>query len=140
MKKNCLNCHFFSKEHHEENTGRALSFALKAKDRESFKTDPLGYDRGWYSLKCHMGVWDEGVSPVAASEDKILFSQDRGNDCFFIPYRESMLFPAAIELQNRNETNRQLKTSYKYTIIGLWIAGIGLLLNGLVALYEAIKH
>lgn len=138
MKKNCLNCHFFSKEYREENTGRVLSFVLNAKERESFKADPVGFDRGWYSLKCYMGVWDEGASPVAKSEDKILFAQDRGNNCFFLSYRESMLFPAAIELQRRNETNRQLKTSYKYTIIGLWIAGIGLLINGFVALYKAI--
>jgi hypothetical protein len=139
MKKSCLNCHFFSKEYREENTGRTLSFALRAKERESFEADPVGFDRGYESLKCYMGVWDEGVGPVAESEDKSLFSRDRGHDCFFIPYRQSMLFEAAMELQKRNETNRQLKTSYKYTIIGLWIAGMGLILNGLVALYKVIK-
>lgn len=50
-----------------------------------------------------------------------------------------MLLPAAVELQKRAETNRQLKTSHKLTIIGLWIAAIALLINAIVAVYEAFK-
>ncbi len=138
MKKNCLTCHFLSKEHREDN-GRALSFTLTAKERESLLKDPISFDRGWHSLKCYMGVWDEGVSPVDPSEHKMLFSQDRGYDCFFIPHRASMLFPAAIELQKRTETDRQLKTSYKYTVIGLWLSSIGLLLNAFIEVYKGIK-
>ena len=140
MRRNCLNCHFFCKEYHEDNTGRVLVFSLRPGERELFTSDPVGFERGWHSLKCHMGVWDEGVSPVSSSEDKILFSQDRGNDCFFIPYKESMLLPAAVELQKRADANRQLKVSHRLTIIGLWIAGLGLLINGIVALYEAFKR
>jgi hypothetical protein len=110
MKKNCLNCHFFSKEHREESTGRALSFSLTAEERKLFKANPVGFERGWYSLKCYMGVWDEGISPVATSEHKKLFSQNRGNSCFFVPYSASMQFQAAIELQKRNEANRHVAT------------------------------
>jgi hypothetical protein len=139
MKNNCLNCHFFCKEHRNTETGDSLVFSLTNEERKVFKTDPIGFDRGWHSLKCHMGVWDEGVSSVSDSEDEILFSQARGNDCFFIPYRKSMLLPAAVELQKRAETNRQLRTSHKFMVIGLWIAGLGLLINGIVALYEAQK-
>ena len=50
-----------------------------------------------------------------------------------------MLLPAAVELQKRTATNRQLKTSHKLTVIGLWLAAIGLILNGIVALYKVLK-
>ena len=138
MKKNCLNCHFFCKESNGSESGHSAD-SLTSEERKAFESDPIGFDRGWYSLKCYMGVWDEGVSPVSSLEDVILFSQDRGNGCFFIPYRQSMLLPAAVELQKRAETNRQLKTSHKLTVIGLWLAAIGLILNGIVALYNALK-
>ncbi|NOX08061.1 MAG: hypothetical protein GXP22_00990 [Gammaproteobacteria bacterium] len=139
MMKNCLNCHFLCDSYREENSGCELKFSLKQELRESLKNNPVGYDRGWHTLQCHMGVWDEGVSPVAKGEDTILFSQDRGYSCFFIPYRKSMLFPAAIEIQKREEENRWLKRTSTYTVIGLWLAGIGLILNALVAIYQAIK-
>jgi len=131
MKKNCLNCHFLCHSYREENNGRELKFSLKEDLRTSLKNDPVGFDRGWYILQCHMGVWDEGVSPVANAEDAVLFSQDRNKSCFFIPYRKSMLFPAAIEIQKREVENSQLKRTNTYTVIGLWLASIGLILNAL---------
>src|SRR6056297_384987 len=131
MKRNCLNCHFLSKEHREETSGGVYRFSLKRGERKNLEEDPLSFERGFYSFRCHMGVWDEAVSRVAEVEEAILFSQGRGESCFFIPYKESMLFPAAIELQKRNQENKNLKKSYKLTIIGLWLAAIGLLLNGI---------
>lgn len=139
MKRHCLNCHFLCRSYREENTGRELKSSLNEEIRESLETDPVGYDRGWYLLQCHMGVWDEGVSPVATAEDAVLFLQERGYSCFFIPYRKSMLFPAATEIQKREQENRQLKKTNTYTAIGLWLAGIGLILNGIMALYQAVK-
>ena len=139
MNRNCLNCHFLCESHREENTGRELKFALDEDIRTSLRNDPVGYDRGWYSLNCHMGVWDEGVNPIASHEDETLFSQDRGYSCFFIRYKKSMLFPAAIEIQKREESNRQLRRSHTFTVIGLWLAGLGLILNALVAIYNALK-
>ncbi|NTW88466.1 MAG: hypothetical protein HGB26_04940 [Desulfobulbaceae bacterium] len=103
MIKNCLNCHFLSKENREN--GRTLSFSLREEEREKLAIDPVGFDRGWYSYKCYMGVWDEGVSPVSKDEDQIIFSQDRGDSCYFFNYRPSMLFKTAIELQRREIAN-----------------------------------
>lgn len=110
MIKNCLNCHFLSKEDCGENSGRTLTFSLKEDEREKLAKDPVGFDRGWYSYKCYMGVWDEGVSPVSKAEDQILFSQDRGDSCFFFNYRPSMLFQTAIELQKREKENIKLQS------------------------------
>ena len=139
MKRNCIHCHFFSKSYPEENTGRELVFSLNKEERDSLSKDPDSFDRGWYSLKCQMGVWDEGVSPVEATEDKVLLTQNRKYNCFFLPYRKSMLFKAAIELQKRGEENRQLKTSYKMTIIGLWLAATALVVNAIIAISSAPK-
>ena len=138
MKNNCLNCHFFCKELSDAASGN-YTFSLTEDDRKAFEKNPLGEDRGFKSLKCYMGVWNESVSPppTLTSEDKILFSQDRGNSCFFITYKKSMLLPAAVELQKRGEVNRQLKTSYRLTIIGLWIAALGLIINAIVAVFKA---
>ncbi len=138
MDRNCLNCHFFSKSHHSDG-GQILKFSLDENERKGFEENPIGYDRGWYSLACYMGVWDEGVSPVTKEEDTKLFTQNRHHSCFFFPYKQSMLFPAAVEMQKREESNLQLKQSYKYTVIGLWLAGVGLILNAVVAIYDACK-
>jgi len=136
MRNNCLKCHFLTKEHRGENSDQVFNFSLNDKERKNLEKDPIGFDRGWYAFKCYMGVWDEGVSPVAKEEDAVIFSQDRGDSCFFIEQRPSMLFPAAIELQKRNQENKNLKKSYKFTIIGLWLAAIGLLLNALISLLK----
>lgn len=105
MINNCLNCHFLSKEGRGESGGRPLTFSLKEEEREELANDPVCFDRGWYSYKCYMGVWDEGVSPVSKAEDKILFSKDRGDNCFFFKFQPSMLFQTAIELQKREKEN-----------------------------------
>lgn len=139
MERNCLNCHFLCKSHREENSGRELTFSLNEKDRGTLKADPTGYDRGWYSFRCYMGVWDEGVSPVAAEEGKTVFSRNRKYDCFFIKHKPSMLMPAAVELQKRADELRQLKNTQRLTIVGLWIAGIGLLLNAVAAIWKVLK-
>lgn len=124
-----------NKKRPPENNSHAIVYTVNAEGRKILRDNPVGFDRMAYSLNCHMGVWDEGVCPVDISEDSNLFSQDRGNDCFFIPYKKLMLLPASIELQKRGDTNRRIMTSYKLTIAGLLIASRGLLLNALVALF-----
>ena len=129
--KNCLDCHFLTKEF-RGGSGEHFIFPLNDDERKNLNSDPIGFDRGYYAFKCYMGVWDEGISPVSKSEDEIIFSKDRNYSCFFINYQPSMLFPAAVELQKRAQENRNLKRSYRYTIIGLWLAAFGLILNALI--------
>lgn len=138
MDRNCLTCHFLCKEHREANTGRALVFVLSPAERETLRADPDGFDRGWHALKCYMGVWDEGVAPIPKTEDGNLLSRPRGHSCFYFPHQSSMLLPAAVELQKRADSDRRLNTQYRYTVIGLWIAGIGLILNALAVLVRAV--
>lgn len=50
-----------------------------------------------------------------------------------------MLFNAAIELQKREEENRQLKDSNTRTTIGLWIAALGLILNAILEFIKLLR-
>jgi hypothetical protein len=47
-----------------------------------------------------------------------------------------MLFDAARELQKRDQENRELKRSYFYTQIGLFIAAAGLFIDACVAWFS----
>lgn len=100
MKEICRNCHFLAREYREENTGIVHSYSLSKDERNDFKSgvfDKIG-DR--YSLKCHMGVWDEGVDPNKKNRPRLINEIDRKNECFFYPHKPAMLFPAAKILQN----------------------------------------
>lgn len=136
MKAICRNCHFLAKEYREENTGRPLSFSLNESERELVQSDPASAVKDHYSLKCHLGVWDEGVSQSPGGRDVTLNKTHRKNICFFFPYHSAMLFDAARELQKREEENRQLKRSNMYTRIGLWIAAGALVANAVIAYFK----
>lgn len=62
--------------------------------------------------------------------------QPRGDSCFFTPERPSMSVEAAKMLYDREAANRELKRSYRYTQIGLWIAAIALVVSALSSLFE----
>jgi len=111
MKNICANCHFLAKEYREQKTGRALPYSVSSDERNKVKHGEKEFIGDMYSLKCQMGVWDEGVSP--GKEDRIerLNNVDRKDQCFFFPYNPSMLFDAAIELQKRQQENHQIKRS-----------------------------
>ena len=116
MKNNCKHCHFLSKEN------RPDSFSLSKIDRENPGNIPA-----YYSLKCWMGVWDEGVAPHTISRDDTISKVNRKNKCFFWPHSPNMLFKAAEVLQKREAEYEQMKRSNLYTRIGLWVAAIALL-------------
>ena len=86
----------------------------------------------YYSLKCYMGVWDEGVPGSPKDRNSKVNLVDRKSECFFFPYNPAMLFDAARELQKRSSENEQLKKSNFYTRIGLWIAAGALVVSALV--------
>jgi len=132
MRPICRNCHFLAKEYREENTGRVLQFSLTQNERENIESTPGQSVPDHYSLKCYMGVWDEGVSGSIQDRHSIINLTDRASACFFFPYNQAMLFDAARELQKRSAENEQLKRSNLYTRIGLWIAAGALAVSALV--------
>lgn len=132
MKPVCRNCHFLSKEYREENTGRVLTFSLNKQERDKATSTPQEMVAQHYSLNCHCGVWDEGISGQTLERNSIVNLVRRDSDCFFFPYHPAMLFDAARELQKRADENKQMKRSNLYTRIGLWVAAGALTLNTLV--------
>ena len=135
MKQNCRNCHFFAKEFREENSDRSLSFSVDIGERKSAEHDDFSFRKDIYSLKCHMGVWDEGVGPNENRKERIN-KVDRKDKCFFYPYDPNMLFQAAIELQKRKQEYQQFHRSNMYTRIGLWIAALALLANAIIGIIQ----
>ena len=87
---------------------------------------------------------DEGLAEILTSglilacichiASKTISETEREGTCFFWPYMPNMLFPAARELQKREQEYQQLKHSNLYTRIALWIAAAGLLMNAFVEL------
>ena len=132
MKPICRHCHFLAKEYREENTGRTLTFSLNKQEREKAALASNEMVATYYSLNCHMGVWDEGVSGSTEERNAIINLVPRASGCFFFPYHAAMRFDAARELQKRADENRQMKKSNLYTRIGLWVAAGALAVNALV--------
>lgn len=137
MKSICRHCHFLSQEHREENTGRAIVFSLNKQERDKAALAPHEAVANYYSLNCHMGVWDEGVSGTIEERNILINVTLRTSNCFFFPYHPAMLFDAARELQKREDDNEQLKKSNRYTRIGLWVAAGALAVNALI---EVLKN
>jgi hypothetical protein len=133
MKPVCRNCHFLTKELREENTGRVVSFSLNQQERDKAARTPQDMMPAYYSLNCHMGVWDEGLSGAGVDRSTIVSLESRASTCFFFPYHPAMLFDAARELQKRTSEYENLKRSNLYTRIGLWVAAGALAVNALVA-------
>jgi len=136
MKKICRNCHFLAKEFIEENTGRSLTFSVSTEERKKAENGVINFVRERYCLKCHLGVWDEGVDPGKENRLSIVNEINRKGKCFFFPYDPGMLFKAAEELQRRQRENEQLKRSNLYTQIGLFIVALSLIINAIGSLFK----
>lgn len=116
----CRNCHFLAKSH--VGPGGAVP-RLTWNDKERSNCHIADH----YSAECARGVWSTGVDPNLSSRLAKIIALDRKDDCFYIEYRKGMLFQAAIELHRLRYDNRNLKKSYRYTQIGLWVAALSLL-------------
>ena len=140
MKPICRNCHFLSKELREDNTGRVHQFSLSQTERKTAESTPDNSVAEYYSLRCSMGVWDEGVTGSTQGRHLTINLVNRASTCFFFPYNQAMLFDAARELQKRSAENQQLKRSNLYTRIGLWIAAGALVISALIAIVGYLKN
>lgn len=106
MEEICRNCHFLSKEFRDR-SGAVTTFSLSDKERDAVGAGNKDFIASHYSLKCQMGVWDEGVKPGTDDRTERLNSINRKDKCFFFAYNPGMLFSAAIELQKRAMSNHK---------------------------------
>ena len=88
--------------------------------------------------RCYKNVWNTRIDPTLNNRLKEVLLQDRKGDCFFLEEHSGMSFQAAYELFQIRNDNRQLKRSYRYTQIGLWIAAVSLVANLVVKLLEKL--
>lgn len=100
VKHTCQHCHFLAKEE------RPHSFSLSKAERENIVNIVPHY-----SLKCWMGVWDEGVAPHPAGREETILRVKRNDKCFFWPHQPNMLFKAAEVLQKREAEYEKMKRS-----------------------------
>ena len=120
-------------------SSRDGQFSLTSEERQSARARDYDWLHDIYSLGCHFGVWDEGLTPSSReNRQAILLDTDRRDFCFFWPYQPGMMFPAAKILQKREAENRDAARDRKYTIIGLWIAVVALVVSTLLELVNLI--
>ena len=133
MKPCCKNCHFLTKDRIGRN-GEEWSFSWTTEERKNLR---LRIEED-HRARCYKNVWNIGIDPTLNDRLKEVLLQDRKDDCFFLEEHPGMSFQAAYELFQIRNDNRQLKRSYRYTQIGLWIAAVGLVANVVVKLLEIL--
>ncbi|MXW06193.1 MAG: hypothetical protein F4Z81_14180 [Gemmatimonadetes bacterium] len=129
--KRCLDCHFLSK-YHIDIEGIRRHFCWTEDERVEKKIPEQ------YLPCCFKGVWNAGEdrSFLAPAKFQETLTKDRNETCFYIKYQEGMMFDAATELYRMYTDNRQLKKSNRNTMIALWIAATGLVLNTIVQILK----
>ena len=131
-KKTCVDCHFFFKESDRH------KFVISEDSRDKCRNGNFTWRKASESLGCYHGVWDQGVQPLSVDLENEIRHKKREGFCFFWRHRPGMLFQAATVLQKRESEATEASLDRRLTIGGLWIAGIGLLINGLVALWSML--
>lgn len=127
----CKNCHFLTQTV-RDNAGKTYRFSWDIQERSK-----LGLEEH-YSASCYKGIWDTGIDPRLNSRMKDILLENRRDRCFFIETQEGMSFQAATELHKIRSENRQLKRSYRYTQIALWLSAIGLILGLILEIFDRV--
>jgi hypothetical protein len=130
MSRTCLTCHFLAKEYREASGGVNV-FSWSVKDRRD------GKPKAHYTPRCWWGIWDAGINPGLMDTLDQTLHMDRRDTCFHVEVHEGMSFEAAKELQRRRQQIAELKRSNFYTRIGLWIAGVALLVS---AIFQILNY
>jgi hypothetical protein len=108
----CYNCHFFS--WYQLSIPDSPSGELAPRGREALlhttnKQDILEQTGNESRLCCQKNIWRHKRKETFSDHKPLvhLLTQDRGDTCFFYPYKEGISFDAAAELQGRDETKRE---------------------------------
>lgn len=128
----CKTCHFFVRVSGlPSKSGTYRYTPLTENERSELWNDvrPL--------FQCYKGIWTERrvteMTPKSKLRSRLeeILKQDRKESCFYIEHYEGMSPEGGTELFRLRNDNRQLKKSYRYTQMGLWIAAIGAAFAGL---------
>ena len=127
----CKNCHFLTKTG-RDNIADSFLFSWNIDERSKLELEEH------YSASCYKGIWDTGIDPRLNSRMKDILLENRRDSCFFIEAQKGMSFQAATELHKIRSENRQLKRSYRYTQIALWLSAIGLILGLILEIFDRV--
>lgn len=153
----CNNCHFLAKTKNPKHGGPTEPESWSKDERmyswqtdDSDGKDSLFIWRDIWTPICFKGIWkmdhlsdlnltsnDEEITILRDLHAKIML--DRNNRCFFTDYNEGMAFDTASELHRIRYDHHQLQRNYKYTMIGLCIAGGALVANVIMELYKHLR-
>lgn len=129
----CLDCHFLMKE------SRDGKFLLTTRERQSIQERDYHWLHDTYSLACYFGVWDEGLSTSDKQDrNEVIVETNRKGFCFFWRYRPGMLFPAAEVLQQREAATREADRDRRFTVVGLWLAAIALIVDVMIQIVSLL--
>ena len=125
----CKNCHFLMKTSIDRGGG-THRFSWDKKERDNY------HSPDHHSAECYKGIWSTRIDPRLEESLNSILLENRKDNCFYIETHDGMSFEAASELHRLRNDNRQLKRSYQYTQIGLWIAAGSLLANLLMKILK----
>ena len=129
MKHCCKNCQFLTKY------SRIPGYGTVRLAWTNDELEKLDLSDEW-AAECSREIWSTGIDPSLNDRFQDVLLRDRKNQCFFIERHEGMSTSGAIELHKLRNDNRQLKTSYRYTQIALFLAATSLFAN---LVYNIIK-
>lgn len=122
VKPRCQNCHFLNKTYRTDR-GSESNHTWSREDRDNLNV------KDHYAASCWRGIWDTGIDPGLNNQLPDVLTRGRRDECFFVEYHAGMSYQAATELHRIRNDTRQLKKSYRYTQIALWLAAAGVVGN-----------
>lgn len=138
MNRACRNCHFLVRHDEIEafdKSGEVVGlewttrpWGTKARATRELQRD-VAYAFGNQLDSCWRGVWDRRSHPSL----KVDLDEDRGDTCYFFPWREGLRLDVADEMQRRQYDNRHLRRGDR---IGLWITAIGIAITAILAILD----
>jgi hypothetical protein len=137
-KQTCVNCHFFVKEARSLPSRQPVSLDVSAHERKKASEGDFSWVKDVWTLACHFTVWDEGYDFDQSRRKQIIVESNRRNFCFFWRHRPGMLLPAAKALQEREAQAHKASRDRRLTIVGLWVAVGGLVINAWLKVAEAV--
>ena len=137
QKQTCVDCHFFMVDLIDLSSPPSPDI-IDTDRRVKCKKNDFSWVRPDHSMQCYFGVWDQGFHFNASEQFKLICETSRKDFCFFFKYRPGMLLPAAKRIQKRMEGYRKARKDRRLTIGGLWIAGIALLINAALEIWNML--
>lgn len=126
--KTCIDCHFLSLIRFDAADGDASPKTWSEEERRLSFVDDIDREKFYqfhhHKALCYRGMW-EFKEYNESKFNHLIKQEDREDRCFWVEHRDGMKWDAAGQLFHVENDNRQLKKSYRYTQIGLWIAAIG---------------